>query len=178
MEKCRPRHLDLLRALFEHGVIQLTSTSSLWGVSRLDNARIPNTAFDDPDLVSLASGQPFACITMHTPVCVGDWLASREILALDSVEAWGSPACLGQGKKGPVASWSEVLFPVLAVVLVGWNQALNVCQWVQEHSAERVTGVGPTNRFSDFTLLSRSPIVPKSTWTICVACLRKIARLV
>ena len=36
-------------------------------------------------------------------------------------------------------SWNDVVFPVLALVPMGWNQALNVCQWTHEHIAERVS---------------------------------------
>ena len=33
---------------------------------------------------------------------------------------------------------------------LGWIQALFVCQWVHEHTAERVSGVSAANRFTDF----------------------------
>ena len=42
------------------------------------------------------------------------------------------------------------MYPVLAVVLMGWNQALNVCQSVHEHMAERVSGISAGNPFTDF----------------------------
>ena len=48
-----------------------------------------------------------------------------------------------------VDSWNEVVYPVLALVPVGWNQALNVCQWVHEHIAESVSGISAANRFTD-----------------------------
>ena len=37
-------------------------------------------------------------------------------------------------------SWNEIVYLVLAVVPVGWIQALNVCQWAHDHMAERVSG--------------------------------------
>ena len=52
------------------------------------------------------------------------------------------------------------MYPVLAVVPTGWNQALNVCQWVHEHIAERVPGISTVNRFTDFVAVPPlSPLV-------------------
>ena len=34
------------------------------------------------------------------------------------------------------------------------NHAFNVCQWVHGHLAERATGVGPADRFTDFNVTS------------------------
>ena len=42
------------------------------------------------------------------------------------------------------------MYHVLPVVPVGWNQALNVCQWAHEHLPERVSGISAENRFTDF----------------------------
>ena len=47
-------------------------------------------------------------------------------------------------------SWNEIGYFVFAVVFMGCNQALNVCQWVHEHKAERVSGIPAANRFTDF----------------------------
>ena len=55
--------------------------------------------------------------------------------------------------------WNEVFHIVLAVVPVGRNQALNVCQWVHERIAERVSGISAENRFTDFVAVP--PLPPK-----------------
>ena len=42
--------------------------------------------------------------------------------------------------------------------LLGWNEALTVCQWEHEHIAERVSGISAANRFSD--LVAMPPLSP------------------
>ena len=48
------------------------------------------------------------------------------------------------------------MHPVLSVVPMDWNQALNVCQWVREHRAEKVSGISATIGVTDF--LSVAPL--------------------
>ena len=68
---------ELLRALFEHGVIKFRQKAHhhcgvfpVWkknGDQRLNiDARIPNTAFEAPDPVALATGQSFARVNVYT----------------------------------------------------------------------------------------------------------------
>ena len=54
---------------------------------------------------------------------------SREVFALDPVEAWEVPLALVR-KQGVLAFWNEVLLSVHADVLMGWNQARDVCQLI------------------------------------------------
>ena len=70
--------------------------------------------------------------------------AFQDIFALDSIEAWEVDFAR------VVDSLNEVVYLVLAVVPMGWDQAVNVCQWVHEHVAERVSGISAANRFTDF----------------------------
>ena len=83
----------------------------------------------------------------------------QDTFAPDPIEAWEvdfAPVV----HQGIVDSWSEVVYAVLAVVPMGWNQALNVCQWVHEHIAERVSGISAANRFTDFVAVPPlSPVV-------------------
>ena len=77
----------------------------------------------------------------------------QDMFALDPIEAW-EMCFAGVVAQGIVDSWSEVVYPVLTLLPVGWNQALNVCQWVHEHIAERVSGISAENRFTDFVAVS------------------------
>ena len=73
--KCRPHCLELLRALFEQGVIKFRKkaryhcgVSAVWkknGDQRLIiDTRIPNTAFEAPDAVALATAQSCARVNV------------------------------------------------------------------------------------------------------------------
>ena len=66
--------------------------------------------------------------------------AFQDMFALDPIEAWEVDFARVVDQ-GIVESWNEAVYPVLGVVLIGWNQALNVCQWVHEHTAARVSGI-------------------------------------
>ena len=140
---CRPlvASANFLRALFELGVN---------GDQRLIiDARFPNTAFEAPDLLVLATGQSLARVNADTNdlifVCgvdiqvafhdMGLPEALQNMFALDPIEAWEVDFARVVDQ-GIVDSRNENVYPVLAVVLMGWNQALNVCQWVHEHIAE------------------------------------------
>ena len=143
--KCRPRYRELLRALFEHGVIKFRKKAhhhcavfAVWrksGDQRLAiNARIPNTAFEAPDPVALATGQSFARVNMDTndPIFVSGvdmrvafyamrpLEAFQDMFALDPVEAWEVDFARVVDQ-GIVDSWNEVVYPVLAVVPMGWK---------------------------------------------------------
>ena len=122
--------------------------SSLWSLCRLEKEwRAPHhrrtSAFEAADPVALAKGQSFARVDVDTndPIFVGGVdihvafyaaglaEAFQDLFALDPVEAWEVDfACVVD--QGVVCSWNEVAYPVLAVVRMGWNQALNVCQRV------------------------------------------------
>ena len=85
--------------------------------------------------------------------------AFQDVFALDPIEAWEVDFARVVDQ-GIVDSWTEVVYPVLAVVPMGWNHALNVCQWVHEHMAERVSGISAENRFTDFVAVPPlSPLV-------------------
>ena len=81
------------------------------------------------------------------------------MFALDPVEVW-EVYLTRVVDQSSVYSWNEVVYPVLAVVPTGWNQVLNVCQWVHEHIAERVSGISAAKRFTDFVAVPPlSPLV-------------------
>ena len=63
--KCQSRYWELLRALFEHGVIKLRKKDRHHCGAIID-ARIPNSAFEAPDPIALATGQPVARINVDT----------------------------------------------------------------------------------------------------------------
>ena len=164
---------ELLRGLFEPGMIKFRK----WPVITLESfpcgkrletkliidARIPNMAFEASDLVALATGQSFARVNVDSnePIFVGgvDIQVAlyakglpedfQKMFALDPIEAWevDFARVVDQGN---VDSWNEAVCTVLAVVLVGWSQALNVCQWVYQHVAGRASGISEANRFTDF----------------------------
>ena len=181
--KCRPRCRELWRALFKHGVIKFRRTArhhcgvfAVWNKNRdrhLIDARIPNTAFELPDPVALATGQSFARVSVDTNdpiyVCGVDMQVAfhtmgllepfQDLLALDQVEAWEIDIARVVDR-GIVDSWKDVVFPRSCCGSNGWNQAVKVCQWVQEHIAEKVSGISATNRFTDFVAIpSLSPLV-------------------
>ena len=84
--------------------------------------------------------------------------AFQDMFARDLIEAWevDSARVVDQGI---VDSWNEIVYPVLTVIPVGWNHALNVCQWVHEHIAEIVSGVYAANRSTDLAVPPLSPLV-------------------
>ena len=47
------------------------------------------------------------------------------------------------------------VYPVLRGLLVGWNQALWLCQELHQLVAERVAAVDPANRFTDRAAAAR-----------------------
>ena len=60
----------------------------------------------------------------------------QDTFALDPVEAWEVDVAR-LVDQGILDFWKEIVYPVLALVPSGWNQALNVCQWEHEHIAEK-----------------------------------------
>ena len=108
------------------------------------DARIPNTVFEAPDPVALATGQSFARVNVHTndPIYVSDvdiqvaFYATgllepfQDIFAIDCIDAWEVDFARVV-EQGIVDSWNDMVYPVLAVVPLGWTQALSVWQWVR-----------------------------------------------
>ena len=137
------------------------------------STRIPNNSFEAPDPVALATGQSFALMEVgaNDPIFVigadiqvafyatGLPEPFQDMFALDSVEAWEIDFARVVDQ-GIVGSWNDVVYTVLVVVPVGWNQALNVCQWVHKHTAETVSGMSAANRCTNFVAIPPwSPLV-------------------
>ena len=75
-----------------------------------------------------------------------------DIFARDPVEAW--EVDFARAVHQVIAdSLKDVVYLVLAVVSMCWNQAFNVCQWVNEHIAERLSVISAANRFTDFVAM-------------------------
>ena len=131
MSTLRRRERELLRALFEHGVIKFPKKAShycgffaVWkqhGDQRIIiDARIPDT----PSW-SERSGR-----ARRTHLC-------RSSLVVSTYRWRSTP----QDSPSPFKICSPL-------VLMGWNQALNVCQWVHERISERVSGISAENWFT------------------------------
>ena len=145
------------RALCEHGVLKFRKRArhhcgvfAVWkkkGDQRLIiDARIPNTALDAPDPVALNIGRSCARVNVATndPIFVS---------AVDiQVRPFKICSHLTPSKRGRMillasstrAMWTpgmSLCIPFLQCFLWVGIKLLNVCQWVHEHTAERVPGI-------------------------------------
>ena len=77
---------------------------------------------------------------------MGSLELSQEMFALDPVEAW-------EVDFAHVGLLARRRIPCVAVVPTGGNQALNVCQRLHEHIAERAVVVSVANRFTHFVVV-------------------------
>ena len=149
--------------------------SSLWSLCQIGDqrliidARFPNTALEALGLAAFVTRQSFARVNVDTndPIFASGVdiqvafysIGPTEVFAPDPIEAW-EVNFARVVDQGIVAFWNEVVCAVLAVVPMGWNQALNVCQRVHEHIADKVSVISSANRFTDFVAVAPlSPLV-------------------
>ncbi|CAK0821614.1 unnamed protein product [Prorocentrum cordatum] len=158
----RLRAANLL--VFRFSVRRRVGCFSVWkksGAQRLViDARIPNCFFEEPDPVQLASGACFANLQLDAgpPLVLGgaDIKVAfyaiampeelRDLFGFEPIKAWelGVTHAGGEAVKP-----GDRVFPVIAVLPMGWVLALQACQSLHELLARREPDVGEHNALAD-----------------------------
>ncbi|CAK0855346.1 unnamed protein product [Prorocentrum cordatum] len=168
----RPRrHARLLAALDGAGVLEWRRHGSprvglftVWkknGKQRLIvDARLSNLCFASPDSVDLATGGSFASLEVDPgpPVCLAQvdiqdafyhLLLPPELVPFFCLRPVTAGLAGVVELDGAPVSPTQLVYPHLRVVPMGWNHALWWCQRIHEFHASRQPGVSLSNKLSD-----------------------------
>ncbi|CAK0872357.1 unnamed protein product [Prorocentrum cordatum] len=168
----RPRrHARLLAALDGAGMLEWRRHGSprvglftVWkknGKQRLIvDARLSNLCFASPDSVDLATGGSFASLEVDPgpPVCLAQvdiqdafyhLLLPPELVPFFCLRPVTAGLAGVVELDGAPVSPTQLVYPHLRVVPMGWNHALWWCQRIHEFHAFRQPGVSLSNKLSD-----------------------------
>ena len=165
------RYCKLVRRLMASNLVCFRRTArcdvGVFTVNRKDgrqrvvvDARLANTAYDSPDPVHLATGGAFAYLDAQpeTAICVGGTDIRVAFYAMllppELVEDFGLPALRAgdvgvTSVQGVAVGASTMIRPCLAVLPMGWTQALWACQLLHDEVVTRDVNIVEEQRFVD-----------------------------